>query len=242
MPMLQLCPRLAAIAELVPPGRPFADVGTDHGRLPAALVLRGQVPRALACDRAPRPLARAGLTAARNGVADRVRLRLGEGLAPIEPGEVETVVIAGLGAETMIEILAADPGRTRSLTRLVLQPNFGVEAVRRWLADHALALVDERLALDRGRFYTVLAAEPTQGPAPTWDPAGWALGPHLLRRGGPLLSRHLTEELRRCETEAAGLARASAPDPGRVAALAQRQALLREALAKTTGPAHPGPA
>ena len=237
--MLQLCPRLAAIAELVLPGRPFADIGTDHGRLPTALVLRGQVPRALACDRAARPLARARLTATRNGALDRVSLRLGEGLAPLEPGEVATVVIAGMGAETMIEILAADPGRTRGLARLVLQPNFGQEALRRWLAAHALALVDERLVLDRGRFYTILAAEPARGPAPAWDPASWALGPFLLSRGGPLLARHLEAELGRCELELAGMARASAPDPGRAAALGERRALLAGALANLAGLSHP---
>jgi tRNA (adenine22-N1)-methyltransferase len=245
-PDLALGPRLDAIAGLIAPGRPFADIGSDHGRLPTALVLRGVVPWALACDRAERPLARARLTARRNGAADRVHPRLGEGLAALELGEVETAVIAGMGGPTIGGILAAEPARARSLRRLILQPNHGHEVVRRCLAAHALALVDERLVLDGGRFYTVLVAEP--GEPPDWDqpgPAGaaaWQIGPHLLRRGGPLLARHLAEELRRCEQESAALARAGAPDPARVAAQRRRREALAWALAKTTGQGHPGPA
>jgi len=247
--MLQLCPRLAAIAELVPPGQPLADIGTDHGRLPAALVLRGLVPRALACDRAAGPVARARATIERNGITGRVLVRMGEGLAPLAIGEVDTVVVAGMGAETIIRILAGHPEITRALRRVVLQPNFGHELLRRWLVANGFTLVDERLTLDRGRFYTVLAAEPTTAAAipdwhdwRTWDDAGWAIGPFVLRNGGPLLVRHLTEELQLRRAEAAGLAQASSPDPARVAAATARVDLLARALAKATALAHPGAA
>lgn len=241
--MLQLCPRLAAIAELVPAGLVLADIGTDHALLPSALVLRGQVPRALACDRARGPLACARLTVDRHGLAERVELRLGEGLAAVRAGEVDTLVIAGMGPDTLLAVLAADLEHVRRLTRLVLQPNFGLEAVRRWLADHALTLVDERLVEDRGRFYTALAAEPGVDPAAhVRDAASWALGPFVLGRGGPTLVRWLQDELRRGEQAAAGLGRSDTPDPARVRALAERRALLLAALAKAGALTHPGPA
>jgi len=241
--MLQLCPRLAAIAELVPPGLAVADIGTDHALLPSALVLRGQVPRALACDRARGPLARARLTLARHDLAARVELRLGEGLAAVRAGEVDTVVIAGMGPDTLLGVLAADLEQVRGLARVVLQPNFGGEAVRRWLAAHGLALVDERLVEDRGRFYTALAATPgldDRAEREARDAASWALGPFVLRRGGIVLRRHLEDELRRCERAAAGLARSGAPAPARVQALAGRRALLAAALAKAGALEHPG--
>ena len=116
-----MCPRLAGVAELAVPGRPLADIGTDHALVPAALVLEGTVPRALACDRAADPLARARVTIDRLGLAERIALRQGEGLAPIEDeDDVATVVIAGVGAQTMVAILAADPRRVRRLARVVL--------------------------------------------------------------------------------------------------------------------------
>jgi tRNA A22 N-methylase len=158
-----------------------------------------------------------------------------------------------MGAETIVRILAGHPDRTRALRRLVLQPNFGHELLRRWLVAHHFLLIDERLTFDRGRFYTVIAAEPAapdatpphgpDGPDwPDWDDTQWAIGPFVLRRGGPLLIRHLTGELRLRQAEAAGLAQASAPDPARVAAATARVALIADALAKAAALAHPGSA
>lgn len=240
-PGMTLGPRLAAIAELVLAGQPLADIGTDHGRLPTALVLAGRVPWAVACDRSLAPLARARVTVERAGAADRVQLRLGEGLAPLAAGEVATVVIAGMGAPTMLAILAADHERTRSLTRLILQPNFGHEQLRRGLSDVGLALVEERLVVERGRFHGILVAE-TGAAGVQLDELQCLVGPHLLRRGGALLQQQLEQELRRCEREAAGLARAiGAVDPRLRAGQERRRGLLLQALENLRRHGHPGP-
>lgn len=237
---IRLCSRLAAIAELVPAGRVLADIGTDHALLPAALVLRGVVPRALACDRAAEPLARARATIERLGLEDRIALRLGEGLAALTSGEAETAVIAGVGAATVLQILEEGGADRRGVRRLVLQPNClpglpgcGLAGVRRWLVAHGLAIVDERLVEDRGRFYTAIAAEPGGRGDPGWSRAAWAFGPVVLRRGGDVLARCLAAELRRCEA-------AERRTAGR-AALAERRARVAEALAEARGLAHPGP-
>lgn len=233
-PAVRMCPRLAVVAELTVPGRPLADIGTDHALVPAALVLGGTVPRALACDRAADPLARARVTIERLGLADRIALRRGDGLAPIlDEDEVATAVIAGVGAQTAVAILAADPRRVRRLARVVVQPNHGVEVVRRWLVAHALAIVDERLVEDRERFYTVIAGEPGACDASTWTRAAWAVGPIVLRRGGAVLGRWAAAELRRCD-------RADRVSPG-LPATAVRRALVAEALAQSRALEHPGP-
>ncbi len=234
-PAVRMCPRLLAIAELVVPGRVLADIGTDHALLPAALVLRGTVPRALACDRAADPLVRARATIDRHGLADRIALRRGEGLAALaDDDEVATVVIAGMGAGTLLAILAADPTRVRGCRRLVLQPNHGHGQVRRWLVDHDFSVVDERLTEDRERFYTVIAAEPGRAAAAGWSRVAWAVGPVVLRRGGPVLERWAAAELRRCD-------RADRRTPG-LTMVAERRALVAEALAQARALAHPGPA
>ncbi len=230
-----MCPRLVAIAELVVPGRPMADIGTDHALLPAALVLGGTVPRALACDRAADPLVRARATVTRLGLADRIALRQGDGLAAIEDEEIATVVIAGVGAQTVVAILAADLGRARRFTRVVVQPNHGHAQVRRWLVDHDFAVVDERLTEDRERFYTVIAAEPAMAAgAASWTRAAWAVGPVVLRRGGAVLDRWAAAELRRCD-------RADRRTPG-LASTAERRIVVAEALAQARAVEHPGPA
>jgi tRNA (adenine22-N1)-methyltransferase len=104
------------VAELVPPGSSVVDVGAGDGLLAAWLVANGH--RVIATENKPGPLA---LVRARLDPLG-VECRLGEGLQPIRPGEVETAVVAGMGGATIARILAASPEVTASLRALVLQP------------------------------------------------------------------------------------------------------------------------
>ena len=47
---LELTPRLRTAADLVPAGARLADIGTDHAYLPAALLLEGKIPYAIAAE------------------------------------------------------------------------------------------------------------------------------------------------------------------------------------------------
>ena len=101
---LQLQPRLQLLADMVPEGCRLADVGTDHGYLPVYLLQRRRIRGAVAADIGAEPLAHARRTAEAYGVTG-IDFRLCDGLRDIAPDEVDTVVIAGMGGETIIAIL-----------------------------------------------------------------------------------------------------------------------------------------
>jgi tRNA (adenine22-N1)-methyltransferase len=225
-----LRPRLSAAAELVLSGRPMLDVGTDHGLLPAALVASGRVPSAVASDIGSEPLAVAAATIARHDVGATVSLRCADGLRAISPGEVATIVIAGMGAQRIARILGESPAQRDSAARLVLAPNDDVPFLRGWLARYGYALVDERLVVDRERHYVVLAAE-----AGEWSPteAELQVGPWLMRRGGPVFERWLRRELALAERARAGLSRAGAGREDELRAVTARCELLAEVLANS---------
>ena len=69
---LELTPRLRTAADLVPAGARLADIGTDHAYLPAALLLEGKIPYAIAADLRHGPLLRAKETAAEYGCRDKM--------------------------------------------------------------------------------------------------------------------------------------------------------------------------
>ena len=91
----ELSPRLRMVGELVPAGARLADVGTDHAYLPAALMLEGKIPWAIAADLRWGPLDRARATAREYGLAGKLAFRLCDGLTGIQPGEVDAVAAAG---------------------------------------------------------------------------------------------------------------------------------------------------
>lgn len=231
-----LRPRLFAAAELVLAGRPVLDVGTDHGLLPAALVASGRVPSAIASDIGEVPLAGAAATIARHGVGGRVALRCADGLRAISPGEAATIVIAGMGAQRIVRILAEAPEQRDAAARLVLAPNEDAPLLRAWLSGHGYALVDERLAFDRGRRYVVLAAERGEAALSELE---LLVGPWLLRRGGAEFERWLRRELALAERARAGLSRAATGRAGELLAAEARCRLLAEALAISPGAGHP---
>lgn len=231
--LIMLSPRLAAVAEYVLPGRPLADIGTDHGYLPAFLVQSGAVPEAIAADILPGPLEAARTTVEGAGLQERVALRQGDGLAVLRPGEAATVAICGMGGPLIAEILAA--GVPEGVERLALQPMGGEERLRLWLAAHGWRLVAERLVEDGGRIYVVMAAE--RG-AMALSPAEATLGPYIRKAGGPLLERYVGILLEQAQTALAGVQRSGRPEAvERARELAARVYLLKEVV-KSDGSDH----
>lgn len=152
--------RLLAAAALVEPGKTVADIGCDHGKL-AVWLARQYGARVIAVDSRPLPLSRAQALAVRTGMAHLVECRLGDGLAPLAPGEAQEIVIAGLSGETVAEILAAAPWVRQEDVHLVLLPSTRAPQLRRWLCREGFSLLREVPVEDAGRFYTVLSARYT---------------------------------------------------------------------------------
>lgn len=163
--MAGLDERLAAAAELARPGLAVADVGCDHGKLTAALAMSGRYPKVIGSDLRPGPLAKARQTIQQLHCQDRVELRLGDGLSVLAPGEVGTIVLAGVSARTTWEILEAAPWVFQvGGPRLILIPATRHAELRRWLLQKGFTLVCDRPVQAAGRWYAVLAAEYTGQP------------------------------------------------------------------------------
>lgn len=181
-----LPPRLREIARHVLVGQPMADIGTDHALLPTCLVHEGTVPSAIAIDSRSGPLQHARVTIDGFGVRD-VEVRLGDGLQPLRPDEVATVVLAGLGGAKIMALVDAWPA-SAALPRLILQPNTDWAGVRRWVAQRGYALVEETMITAAGHFYITLVLCPRTRTAHSWadDPEAWTMGP-LLRHSQPVV-------------------------------------------------------
>ena len=183
--MIKLSQRLQAIANFVPEGAKVADIGTDHGFLPCYLAQSGQAELVIACDVNAQPLSLAQKNIADYNVSDKVSTRLGNGLAVLKPGEVDTVTIAGMGGALMIDILDASPNVVDRLKRIVLQPNVGAEAVRVWAEKNRWQIVAEDLVKENDIFSVIIVLE--QGRSDRFMSAtDLYLGPKLLAEHHPL--------------------------------------------------------
>ena len=191
--MIKLSNRLQAIANFVPEGSKVADVGTDHGFIPCWLAENKKVEKAYACDINELPLSLAKKNIDENGLEDMVESRLGNGLAVIEPGEADVVVIAGMGGSLMIDILDAAPRVVDHLKRIILQPNINAEAVRIWAEKNRWMIVDEDLVRENDRFSIIIVLEQGRSMNPM-SAVELYLGPVLLKKQHPLLGLYISEE------------------------------------------------
>ncbi len=151
---MELAPRLQAIAQQVPQGARLADVGTDHSYLPVWLLMNDRIETAIAADLREGPLNRAKETAKQYGQSEKVSFRLCDGLADIAADEVDTVVIAGMGGETIATILEAAPW-TRQNKLLFLQPMTGMPQLRLWLQSHNYTILSEQIVREGKRLYSI---------------------------------------------------------------------------------------
>ena len=154
--MIELTPRLAMVARLVPQGVAMVDVGTDHAYLPAALIQQGKIPSAVAADLRQGPLSRAKETVREYGLTGRVAFRLCDGLTGIRPEEAGAVAIAGMGGETIAHILAAAPWTRGNGTPLILQPMSSFADLRLWLQENGYEIVKEELAREGDTIYNAM--------------------------------------------------------------------------------------
>ena len=208
---MQLSARLQQIASFVRPGDRVIDVGTDHAYIPIWLLKNGLVRSAIATDIRSGPLERASADARRFGVADTLTLRLTDGLLGCAAEEADTVIIAGMGGETMIGILSAAPWAKDK--RLILQPQTKQDQLRRWLGEHGLAITDAALVHDTGRIYLVWLVEAGEmAPFRGVDAA-------LLTRRDPLLKPYLEEQIKRARKQLHGLGQSATADPAQLSAL-----------------------
>lgn len=227
MRTLELSPRLRSVADLVPQGARLADIGTDHAYLPAWLILQGIISWAIAADLRKGPLERARITAEKYGITAQMSFRLCNGLAGVSGKETDVIAIAGMGGETIAEILSAAPWTREEKKLLLLQPMSAQPELRLWLQEHGYAIQREVLSKEGETLYTTFQVIAGQM-EPLTPGERWA-GRQQQAEKAPLRGEYLERLIAQTGRALEGLRRSSrAADSSRLTEMEQvQQDLLR---------------
>ncbi len=191
--------RLLCAAAMVRGGGTLADIGTDHAHLPVWLIQNGICERAIAADIGEGPAAAARRTVQEAGLCDCIEVRVGDGLTVLSAEEVTEIVIAGMGGETICEILSAAPWlKDGADRRLILQPMTKTVELRTWLYQNGFSIDEEHLIVDGRHLYCVMAVSFTNAPMPA-SPLAPFVGALSAEEGAPYF-RHQAAHLRRRAT------------------------------------------
>ena len=193
---------MKAVAAMVTSGGVLADVGTDHGYIPIALIQRQKIKSAIAMDINKGPLARAQDNIASARLGDYIQTRLSDGVAALGEGEADSILLAGMGGELVIHILSEGEKVCKAASELILQPQSDIRKVREYLRLHHYKIVDEDMICEDGKYYPMMRVINVE-----LDNAWMKMdeqtrvacdiyGPLLLRNGNPVLRRFLVRQHR----------------------------------------------
>jgi tRNA (adenine22-N1)-methyltransferase len=160
---VNLGPRLSLVASYVPKDSLLGDIGTDHAYLPIYLWENRVIKHAVAVDVHEGPYQSARSAIQSRGLESVIDVRYGDGLKPVHPGEVNTLTLAGMGGNTMLEIIHARPEVVAQVNTLVLQPQGAEGKVRLRLLQAGWKLNREQLVEEEDRIYVVMSYSRKKG-------------------------------------------------------------------------------
>ena len=192
---MKLTDRLLKIASLVTEGKRVADIGTDHGYIPVYLLNKNKVPFAILADVNKGPLDNARKEVRHNKLLDKTDLRLGSGIEVLKKGEVDEVIIAGMGGILISELLEANKEVAHSVDKLILQPMQAQNELRKYLFGNGYEILNEVLVKEDFRIYEILEVKYTGNNTQVEDEIYFEVGKKLIENNDELLNEFIDKKL-----------------------------------------------
>ncbi len=141
--------RLIEIASLIPVRSHVVDVGCDHGLLDIYLTINRRC-HCIASDISETCLEKARENIEKFRLEDDIVLVKSDGLKNITYSKTDYIVIAGMGTNTILEILD-----TCSADNIIVQTNTDLFDFRETITDN-FEIVDERVVYERKIYYVIM--------------------------------------------------------------------------------------
>lgn len=150
---MKLSKRLETIASLIPNQRNIIDVGCDHGLLDISIALKENI-NITATDISPKAIENAKQNAKNYNVYNKIKFIVTDGLNNIDIKEDDALIISGMGAHTMIDIL-----KDRKLpSNIILSAHRDIELIRRFLVSIGYYIKEEKVVYEK-KWYVILLFE-----------------------------------------------------------------------------------
>lgn len=191
---VQLSERLQAVVNLITKGAKVADVGCDHAYLSIYMAQENLASKIIAMDVNRGPLEKAKENIRQCHFEAQIETRLSDGLMALEPGEVDTLLIAGMGGVLMQKILTGKRQVLAQVKELVLQPQSEIREVRVFLEKLGFRIVKEDMVIDAGKYYVMLKARREQIHSKGEKELYYRYGRYLLENRHAILEKYLKKE------------------------------------------------
>ena len=191
--MNKLSKRLEVVSTFIEDNSKIIDIGCDHGLLSIYLAGIYKNIKIIASDVNKNALSSAINNIKKYNLEDRIETRLGPGLDVVSPDEIDTVVISGMGSNTIVGILKYSKDKLVNVNNIVVQSNTDLYFLRKNISSIGYYIEDEILVEDKNIIYTVIKF--TKGKK-RYNYKELYLGPILLEKNDSLFKKKNEKELK----------------------------------------------
>lgn len=153
--MIKISKRLELIANLVENNTKIIDIGCDHGLLDIYLSQKLNNVKIIASDINKNALNNAIKNIQKYNI-NNIETRLGNGLDVVDKNEINTIVIAGMGTYTIIDILSSNINKLDNVNSIIIQSNNNIDKLREYIVSIGYYIDDELLVEENNIIYTII--------------------------------------------------------------------------------------
>lgn len=154
--MNKLSKRLQVVADFIEDNSKIVDIGCDHGLLSIYLANKYSNIKIIASDVNSNALSSAISNIKDSDLEDRIETRLGSGLDVVTSDEIDTIVIAGMGSNTIVGILKYAKDKLKNVNSIIVQSNTDLYFLRKNIVMLGFYIEDEVLVEDKNIVYNVI--------------------------------------------------------------------------------------
>ena len=155
--MINISNRLKTIAEIVlsKQSQKIIDVGCDHALLDIYLLQNNTDLKIVASDNKEQPLENAKKNILKYSFLNKIEVCLKDGIENINPN-IDTVVISGMGEETIVDILEKDKKELNHINRLIISSNNKYYDLRRKITTLGYFISNEKIVFEDDKYYIII--------------------------------------------------------------------------------------
>ena len=194
--MIKLSSRLKALADYIEDNDSMVDIGCDHGLLDIYLTLNKKNVKVVASDVNENALNNAKKNIKKYNLEDEISTVLSNGLDNIDTSMLNTIVISGMGAHTIVGILYNNLKKLKSIKKIVIQSNNDLDFLRYKVSKIGYYIKKESMVKDAGIIYTLI--EFRRGMR-FYSKKELYFGPYLLKENSVLFKEKCKQDLGKLE-------------------------------------------
>lgn len=147
--------RLLDIISLIDKNKKVIDIGTDHGLVPLYLAKNGISKEILATDISEKSLDKLR-SALDSDTRKLIKTKVTDGFKGINKKEGQVAIIAGMGANTIIDIIEESMDFAQNLDYLILASNINTEKLRLFLIENDFEIMNDFLSFENKKYYDII--------------------------------------------------------------------------------------